>query len=73
MCFAHIREHGLRSALLTGSMLPTTLREMSPCDVAESVIGRPQHTSAWTVKQSAELRSALDPPMFLPERHEVLL
>ena len=24
------------------------------------------------VKQSAEMRSALDPPMFLPERHEVL-
>ena len=47
-----------RSAL-TGSMLPTTLREMSLCDVE-------------AVKQSAEMRSALDPPMFFPERHEVL-
>ena len=27
------------------SMLPTSLREMSPCDVAESVFGRPQNTS----------------------------
>ena len=26
-------------------MLPTSLREMSPCDVAESVFGRPQNTS----------------------------
>ena len=34
-----------RSAL-TGSMLPTTLWEMSPCEVAESVIGRPQNTSS---------------------------
>ena len=45
-----------RSAL-TGSMLPTTLREMSPCDVAESVIGRPQNTSSWTGSE-AECRDA---------------
>ena len=46
-----------RSAL-TGSMLPTTLREMSPCDVAESVIGRPQNTSSWTGSE-AECRDAV--------------
>ena len=46
-----------RSAL-TGSMLPTTLREMSPCDVAESVIGRPQNTSSWTDSE-AECRDAV--------------
>ena len=32
----------------TGSMLPTTLWEESPCEVAESVIRRPQNTSSWT-------------------------
>ena len=46
-----------RSAL-TGSMLPTTLREMSPCDVAECVIGRPQNISSWTGSE-AECRDAV--------------
>ena len=32
----------------TGSMLPTTLLGKSPCEVAESVIRRPQNTSSWT-------------------------
>ena len=37
-------DRGPCSALIW-SMLPTSLREVSPCDVAESVFGRPQNTS----------------------------
>ena len=42
----------------TGSMLPTTLWGKSPCEVAESVIRRPQNTSLWTGSE-AECRDAV--------------
>ena len=39
-------------------MLPTTLWGKSPCEVAESVIRRPQNTSSWTGSE-AECRDAV--------------
>ena len=41
-----------------GSMLPTTLWGKSPCEVAESVVRRPQNTSSWSGSE-AEFRDAV--------------
>ena len=41
MLFPHIREQGERGR-------EHAPNDVGPCDVAESVIGRPQNTSSWT-------------------------
>ena len=43
---------------LTGSILPTKMWGKSPCEVAESVIRRPQNTNSWTSSES-ECRDAV--------------
>ena len=51
MCFSHIREQGERGR-------EHAPKDVGPCDVAESVIGRPQNTSSWTGSEA--MRFALE-------------
>ena len=56
MCFSHIRSR--ENAASQCAHRVHAPNDVEPCDVAESVIGRPQNTSSWTGSE-AECRDAV--------------